>query len=62
MGKSHKVGNLKMQPKKNRILQDESLEIKFKRNQHKKMLIQVTMKTSEKMTRKKWKTHTILDF
>ena len=26
-GKSHQVGNLKMQPKKKRILQDESLEI-----------------------------------
>ena len=26
-GKSHQVGNLKMQPKKRRILQDENLEV-----------------------------------
>ena len=26
-GKSHQVGNLKMQPKKKRILQDESLKL-----------------------------------
>ena len=26
-GKSHQVGNLKMQPKKRKILQDESLEV-----------------------------------
>ena len=34
-GRSYQVGNLKMQPKKRIILQDESLEVWFKRNEHK---------------------------
>ena len=34
-GKSHQVGNLKMQHKKKMILQDESLKVWFKRNEHK---------------------------
>ena len=35
IGRSYQVGNLKMQPKKRIILQDESLEVWFKRNEHK---------------------------
>ena len=34
-GRSYQVGNLKMQPKKRIILHDESLELWFKRNEHK---------------------------
>ena len=33
IGRSYQVGNLKMQPKKIIILQDESLEVWFKRNE-----------------------------
>ena len=32
--RSYQVGNLKMQPKKRIILQDKSLEVWFKRNEH----------------------------
>ena len=35
IGRSYQVGNLKMQPKKRIILQDESLEVRFKRNEYK---------------------------
>ena len=35
IGRSYQVGNLKMQPKKRIILQDESLEVWFNRNEHK---------------------------
>ena len=54
-GKSHQVGNLKMQPKKRRILQDKSLEVWFKMNEFKnKCWYKWTLKTSEKMATKKW--------
>ena len=40
---------------KKRILQDESLEVWFKMNEHKnKSWYKWPMKTSEKMTKKKW--------
>ena len=43
-----------MQPKKKRILQDESLKDWFKRNEHKnKCWYKWSMKTSENMTKKK---------
>ena len=35
IGRSYQVGNLKTQPKKRIFLQDESLEVWFKRNEHK---------------------------
>ena len=34
IGRSYQLGNLKMQLKKRIILQDESLEVWFKRNEH----------------------------
>ena len=44
-----------MQPKKRIILQDESLEVKFKMNKLKnKCWYKWPMKTSEKMATKKW--------
>ena len=42
IGRSYQVGNLKMQPKKRIILQDESLELWFKRNEHKKTIVDIS--------------------
>ena len=55
IGKSYQVGNLRMQPKKRRILQDESLEVWLKMNELKsKCWYKWSMKISEKMATKKW--------